>query len=94
MIRVELPPPPPELLVEGAGTGSVRVRIRFSDLAALKIALPPLEEQRRIATILNACDREIDLLRRQLAALKRQMQGLMRKLLTRQIRVRVENVEM
>ena len=75
--------------VEGAGTGSVRVRIRFSDLATLKIALPPLDEQRRIATILNACDRELDLLRRQLAAIKRQKQGLMQKLLTGQIRVNV-----
>lgn len=79
--------------VEDAGTGSVRVRIRFSDLAALKLALPPVEEQRRIATIFNACDRELDLLRQQLAALKRQKQGLMQKLMTGQIRVRVENVE-
>lgn len=74
--------------VDGAGTGSVRMRVSFSDLAALKLALPPLEEQRRIAAILNACDREIDLLRRQMAALKRQKQGLMQKLLTGQIRVR------
>ena len=56
--------------IESAGTGSVRVRISFSDLAALKLALPPLEEQRRITAILNACDRELDLLRRRLAALK------------------------
>jgi type I restriction enzyme S subunit len=79
--------------VESAGTGSVRARISFSDLAALKLALPPLEEQRRIAAILSACDRELDLLRRRLAALKRQKQGLMQKLLTRQIRVRMENSE-
>src|SRR5262245_291065 len=79
--------------VEGAGTGSVRLRTRFSNLAALKLALPPLEEQRRIAAILNACDREFDLLRQQLAALKRQKQGLMQRLLTRRIRVSVENSE-
>jgi type I restriction enzyme, S subunit len=78
--------------VDGAGSGSVRARISFSDLAALKLALPPLEEQRRIASIFNACDRELDLLRRRLAALKRQKQGLMQKLLTGQIRVRAENV--
>jgi type I restriction enzyme S subunit len=78
---------------EDAGTGSVRVRTRFADLAAFKLALPPLEEQRRIAAILNACDREIDLLRQQLATLKRQKQGLMRKLLARQIRVQVENAD-
>lgn len=77
--------------VEGAGSGSVRVRISFSDLAALKLALPPLEEQRRIAAILNACNHELDLLRRRLAALKRQKRGLMQKLLTGQIRVIAEN---
>jgi type I restriction enzyme, S subunit len=77
---------------EDAGTGSVRLRARFSDLAALKLALPPLEKQRHIAAILNSCDREIDLLRRQLATLKRQKQGLMQKLLTGQIRISVENV--
>ncbi len=70
---------------EDAGTGSVRVRTRFSDLAALKLALPSLEEQHRIAAILNACDRELDLLLQQLAALKRQKHGLMQKLLTGQI---------
>jgi type I restriction enzyme, S subunit len=74
--------------VEDAGSGSVRVRVSFSDLAALKLALPPLDEQRRIAAILNACERELDLLRRRLAALKRQKQGLMQKLMTGQIRVR------
>jgi type I restriction enzyme S subunit len=74
--------------VGGAGSGSVRVRISFSNLAALKLALPPLEEQRRIAAILNACDRELDLLRRRLAALKRQKRGLMQKLLTGQIKVK------
>jgi type I restriction enzyme, S subunit len=77
---------------ENAGTGSVLVRTRFSDLAALKFALPPLEEQRRISAILSACDRELDLLRQQLAALKRQKQGLMRKLLTGQIRVGLANL--
>jgi type I restriction enzyme S subunit len=79
--------------VESAGTGSVRLRVHFSDLASLKLALPPLEEQRRITAILNACDRELDLLRRQLAALKRQKRGLMQRLLTGQIRARMENVE-
>lgn len=74
---------------EDAGTGSVRVRTRFSDLTALKFALPPLEEQRRIAEVLNSCDRELDLLRQQLATLKRQKRGLMQKLLTGQIRVKV-----
>jgi type I restriction enzyme S subunit len=73
---------------EDVGTGTVRLRTPFSAMTALKLALPPIEEQRRIAKILNACDREFDLLRRQLAALRRQKQGLMQKLLTGQIRVK------
>lgn len=75
--------------VEKAGDGSVRVRIWFSHLAELKLSLPPLPEQRRIAAVLNACDRELDLLREQLVEFKMQKQGLMQKLLTGQIRVKV-----
>jgi type I restriction enzyme, S subunit len=74
--------------VENAGSGSVRVRVRFSDLAALKLSLPPIEEQQRIAATLNACDRERALLQQQIHALKRQERGLMQKLLTGQIRVK------
>ena len=75
--------------VQAAGNGSVRIRIWFSDLGHLKFELPPLEEQRRIAAVLEACDREIALLQKQLAALKEQKRGLMQKLLTGEIRVKV-----
>jgi type I restriction enzyme S subunit len=58
------------------------------------IAIPPsIEEQRRISEVLNACDKEIELLKQQLDALKRQKRGLMQKLLTGQIRVKVEDIE-
>jgi type I restriction enzyme, S subunit len=53
------------------------------------IRIPSLEEQRRIALILNFCDREIELLSSQLSALKRQKRGLMQKLLTGQIQVSI-----
>ena len=61
-----------------------------SQVGALKLSLPQMDEQRRIATALNACDRKIVFLRQELAALKRQKQGLMQKLLTGQVRVKVE----
>jgi type I restriction enzyme S subunit len=73
--------------VEKAGRGSVRMRVQFSDLAAFKLSLPPIEEQQRIAAALNSCDREGLILKRQLDALKRQERGLMQKLLTGQTRV-------
>lgn len=47
------------------------------------------EEQRKIAAILQTCDREIDLLTKKLAALQRQKKGLMQRLLTGRVRVNV-----
>lgn len=75
--------------VTAAGNGSVRVRIYFSDLGHLKFKLPCPKEQRKIAKLLNASDNEIDLLRKQLEALKQQKKGLMQKLLTGEVRVKL-----
>jgi type I restriction enzyme S subunit len=75
--------------VNVAGNGSVRVRIYFRDLGSFKFDLPPIEEQRRIAEVLNTCDREIALHRRQLKAIREQKRGLMQKLLTGEVRVKV-----
>src|SRR5262249_21734901 len=63
--------------------------VRQDDLRKLMIKFPSLEEQHSITTVLSACDREIDILRRCLAELRKQKQGLMQKLLTGQIRVKV-----
>lgn len=57
--------------------------------ASISIPLPGLQEQERIAAALNACDKEITSLKQQLDALKRQKRGLMQKLLTGQIRVKI-----
>ncbi len=72
--------------VSNAGSGSVRVRIYFDALGLLSFPLPTIAEQTRIATFLNACQREIDLLATQLEALKQQKRGMMQKLLTGEIR--------
>lgn len=53
-----------------------------------RIPLPSLAEQRRVVTFVQAADREIDLLQRQLDALKQQKKGLMQKLLTGEVRVK------
>lgn len=76
--------------VKAAGNGSVRVRIYFDDLGHLSFPLPPVHEQRRIADVLNACDREIRLLIAELEALKQQKRGLMQKLLTGEVRVKTK----
>lgn len=58
-----------------------------TDFFKARILLPPKDEQRRIAEVLQTCDTEIELLQQKLAALRRQKQGLMQKLLTGQVRV-------
>lgn len=76
--------------VESAGTGGVRIRIYYDDLADFGFDLPPIEEQRQIVAILDTARREIALLRSQREALRQQKRGLMQKLLTGEWRVRVE----
>jgi len=77
-----------ERFVETAGNGSVRVRIWFADLAAMKLKLPAIDEQRRIAAVLDDCNRELALLERKLVALREQKKGLMQQLLTGKVRVK------
>jgi type I restriction enzyme S subunit len=61
----------------------------FDDFAKEKVKIPPtVEEQAMIVDVLSACDREIELLEKQLEALKEQKRGLMQKLLTGEIRVK------
>ena len=55
----------------------------FDDFAMEKVKIPPtVEEQAMIVDVLSTCDREIELLQKQLDALKEQKHGLMQKLLT------------
>jgi type I restriction enzyme, S subunit len=51
-------------------------------LKRLKINLPLVDEQQKIASILSAADKEITIHKNQLAALKQQKNGLMQQLLT------------
>lgn len=63
------------------------LNLKFHHFAQIRVALPPLDEQRRIAKVLSTADREIALLNRQLDLLKKQKRGLMAKLLTGEVRV-------
>lgn len=64
-------------------------RVNPDEFLQKKALFPSRAEQSRIAELLKNCDREINLLRKQLDLLKKQKQGLMQKLLTGQIRVKV-----
>ena len=63
------------------GARSDRMNISDADFMAMPVALPPLEEQRRIAEILGCCDRVITLKKELIAEKKKQKKALMQKLL-------------
>jgi type I restriction enzyme S subunit len=59
-------------------------RIPADEFLATDIVIPDLSEQRRIAAVLAACDREVELLEHKRNLLRQQKQGLMQRLLTGQ----------
>ena len=70
-------------------TGVSVYGISKTNLSKIKIPLPPLAEQKKIAEILSKADEEIDLLNQELEKLKTQKKGLMQKLLTGVWRVKL-----
>lgn len=73
--------------MKGFTQGGVRDSLSFDGLCSMKLFIPSLEEQKKIAAVLNTCDKEIDILKQKLDTLQQQKKGLMQKLLTGQVRV-------
>lgn len=70
------------------GMVSDTLKLHFRNFAMIRVEIPPtLAEQRRIATVLQEAEREIDQLRALRAARARQKKGLMQRLLTGEVRV-------
>ena len=69
--------------------GTTIIHLYAKDFKDMKIKLPNLKEQQKIAEVLTACDDEINLLNLKLENLKKQKQGLMQKLLSGKVRIRV-----
>lgn len=65
------------------------LNLSASDFFNLPIQLPGLSEQKEIGRVMKAADDEINALASKLMALKEQKKGLMQKLLTGQLRVKV-----
>lgn len=67
-------------------SGTAQFGLGRRTIENLKIFVPSLNEQQKIAGVLTACDDEINLLNLKLENLKKQKQGLMQKLLKGEIR--------
>lgn len=64
-------------------------QISYADFGEMFLPVPSLEEQIKIAEILIVADKEIELLEKELEVLKLQKKGLMQRLLTGEVRVKV-----
>jgi len=73
--------------------GSTVKSLRLPMFQKMPINLPIMGEQRRIASVLNAADKEIDVLEAKLAHFKQEKKALMQQLLTGKRRVKVEEME-
>ncbi|MBY8219778.1 restriction endonuclease subunit S [Vibrio cidicii] len=64
------------------------------EFGSIKFLIPALSEQQKIASVLTAADKEIELLEAKLAHLKDEKKALMQQLLTGKRRVKVDVMEM
>ena len=72
--------------------GAAQLNISVSDLRNTIVQYPNFEEQQKIAIVLSTADREIELLRTKLEALKQEKKALMQQLLTGKRRVKILEV--
>ena len=75
--------------IESLGEGGVRIYLWYDLFAQIRIALPPIEEQEAIMKILVSADNELKLYEKHLANLQQLKKGLMQKLLSGEVRVKV-----
>lgn len=75
--------------LEKIATGTGSKRIQPKELLEIKIKVPNIDEQKKIVEILSLVDNEIELLEKELEVLKLQKKGLMQRLLTGEVRVKV-----
>ena len=67
--------------------------LKYSNFKNIKYKFPVFEEQQKIATVLTNADKEIELLKQQLADLQQEKKALMQVLLTGKRRVTLEELE-
>ena len=74
-------------------TGQAYPQISLVQVRNTIVPLPPISEQQKIASVLTAADKEIELLEAKLAHLKQEKKALMQQLLTGKRRVKVAETE-
>ncbi|MGB0833913.1 MAG: restriction endonuclease subunit S [Psychrobium sp.] len=81
-----------ELRAMSTGDGG-RGGLNLSILKSIKLKLPAIEEQQKIANVLTNADKEIELLQKQLDDFKQERKALMQQLLTGKRRVKIDDKE-
>lgn len=66
-------------------------QVSYEDFSFLKLPYPSVQEQKAIAKVLDAAVNEVKLYEQRLAALQQQKKGLMQKLLTGEVRVKIDH---
>ena len=78
-------------IISSGARGDGLLNVNTDDFFKLKISVPPIEEQTAIAQVLQAADKEIQLLKTKCNKLKEQKKGLMQVLLTGKKRLTIIN---
>ena len=79
--------------LKSAKIGSTRPRVNLSDVRNLKLFIPSLPEQQKIAEILTTVDEKLELLTEKKQILETVKKGLMCDLLTGKVRVRTDPIK-
>ncbi|HHY0358502.1 TPA: restriction endonuclease subunit S, partial [Vibrio cholerae] len=88
---LKLPKVQHDILIDAVG--GAQPNISNKDIERLKVKVPVIGEQQKIASVLTAADKEIELLEAKLAHFKQEKKALMQQLLTGKRRVRVAETE-
>ena len=78
-----------QTIIYSRQSGGAQPHIYPKDIEGLKILIPPLVEQKKIASVISLADQEIRTLQKKLDCLKQEKKALMQQLLTGKKRVKV-----
>lgn len=77
--------------IKAISQGNANININAENIKKLKILVPPIREQQKIAEVLSTVDKKIDLIDQKIAETERLKTGLMQKLFSEGVGVQDEN---